>query len=318
MAIWQNQVQDSTASQFFPITLDISGFSYVSADGSSQVADTFKNSARYTAPSLYATPFFVTDIQSANYTPAFAGQNLLPKQDGGISLLLDQNFLSTQQAQWRTSRKVQLTDFSFVADQLDTDSVSVSLSFNQLPSQTEAASELVTSLAIVQAFTSYSLSVCLTYTAAQGDTTNVIPVNAFIRQKAYPYKALTEAQALTGVAASTGDEGCQSVTLDTDDLVLLMDLQNYAELVFDLVPTESDLENGAYTVELLNLQLMATPKVPRNVTKTFGGWGDKYSAANIGFGIVIALLIVAILAAAVLFIINQNRLQQVRAKMLAI
>lgn len=196
MAIWQNQVQDSTASQFIPITLDISGFSYVSADGSSQVADTFMDysATGYTAPSLYATPFFVTDIQAANYTPAFTSQNLLPKPDGwGLSLLLDQNFLSTQQAQWRTSRKVQLTDFSFVADQLDTDSVSVSLSFNQLPSKAEGASELITNLAIVQAFTSYRLSVCLTYTAAQGDTTNVIPVNAFIRQKAYPYKALTEA-----------------------------------------------------------------------------------------------------------------------------
>lgn len=200
MAIWQNQVQDSTASQFIPITLDISGFSYVSADGSSQVADTFMDysATGYTAPSLYATPFFVTDIQAANYTPAFTSQNLLSKQGGGqdgggLSLLLGQNLLSTQQAQWRTSRKVQLTDFSFVADQLDTDSVSVSLSFNQLPSKAEGASELITNLAIVQAFTSYRLSVCLTYTASQGDTTNVIPVNAFIRQKAYPYKALTEA-----------------------------------------------------------------------------------------------------------------------------
>ena len=127
------------------------------------------------------------------------------------------------------------------------------------------------------------------------------------------------------MAASTGDDGCQSVTLATDDRALLMDLQNYAELVFVL----SDSENVFSEIELLNVQLMATPKVPRQtppivyntvteVTKTFGGWGDKYRAANIGFGIVVALLIVAILAAAVLFIINQNRLQQVRAKMLAI
>ena len=62
LAIWQNQVQDSTASQFIPITLDISGFSYVSEDGSTQVADTFMDGTGYIAPSLYATPFFVTDI----------------------------------------------------------------------------------------------------------------------------------------------------------------------------------------------------------------------------------------------------------------
>lgn len=150
---------------------------------------------------------------------------------------------------------VQLTDQSFFADQFDTDSVSVSLSFDQLPSPSVGASELITDLSIVQAFTSYTLNVCLTYTASDPDMTNVIPVNAFIRQKAYPYKALTEAQALTGVATSTGEDGCQSVTLDTDDLVLLMDLQNFAQLVLDLAPSgaDSDLQNGAFTVTFQNL-----------------------------------------------------------------
>ena len=45
----------------------------MSEDGSSQVADTFMDATGYTAPSLYATPFFMTDIQAANYTPTFIG-----------------------------------------------------------------------------------------------------------------------------------------------------------------------------------------------------------------------------------------------------
>lgn len=64
LAIWQSQVQDSTASQFIPITMDITSFSYVSDDGSTQVTDAFAEATGYTAPSLYATPFFMTDIQA--------------------------------------------------------------------------------------------------------------------------------------------------------------------------------------------------------------------------------------------------------------
>ena len=52
-----------------------------------------------------------------------------------------------------------------------------------------------------------------------------------------------------------------------------------------------------------------TPQVIYNpiesVTKIYEGWIDKYQSANIGFGIVIALLIVGIIATAILFLINQ-------------
>ncbi len=65
-----------------------------------------------------------------------------------------------------------------------------------------------------------------------------------------------------------------------------------------------------------------TPQVIYNpiesVTKIYEGWLDKYRSANIGFGIVIALLIVGIIATAILFLINHQRLQRLRARMLAL
>jgi len=50
----------------------------------------------------------------------------------------------------------------------------------------------------------------------------------------------------------------------------------------------------------------------------YEGWIDRYHSANIGFGIIIALLIVGIIATAILFLINQQRLQLLKTRMLAL
>ena len=96
----------------------------------------------------------------------------------------------------------------------------------------------MTDLTIIEAYSTYTLNICLTYSmpASDSPSTDPIPVNVYLRQKQYPYKQLTDVQALTGVASVTGGDGCQSVTLLTADTTLLMNIENYASIVFDMAP----------------------------------------------------------------------------------
>jgi hypothetical protein len=58
------------------------------------------------------------------------------------------------------------------------------------------------------------------------------------------------------------------------------------------------------------------PVIKDNVIKqlreVYEGWQDKLTAANIGFGIVVALIIVSVIAGCILFGINQSRVNRQR------
>ena len=130
-----------------------------------------------------------------------------------------------------------------------------------------------------------------------------------MRQKRYPYKKLT-----TTAKVSAGGP-CTTVTLSTINSLLFFDIRDYAHLVFDFTGYASQAQDSSgFKAELTGLKLLRSeldvPKKPEDkVTKVqkvkwitlIEGWASKYTAANTGFGIVIAILLVAIIAVCFLF-----------------
>ncbi len=81
-------------------------------------------------------------------------------------MILNQNILSTQANAWLTSPKINITKKEIVSDQLETDSVSLLLSFETLPGSNEGSAQLTSDLLVVKAQTTYTFNVCLKYDIA--------------------------------------------------------------------------------------------------------------------------------------------------------
>ena len=143
-----------------------------------------------------------------------------------------------------------------------------------------------------------------------------------MRQKRYPYKRLTETAKVSAVKA------CATATLKTINSLLFFNIRDYAQAVFDYSEIANTIgETNPFKVQLNGLNLvqreMEVPKKPMDkiieITKeeqvsVVEGWGNKYKAANIGFGIAVGLLIVAILTLCLLFHMNYRKLKVQREK----
>ena len=242
-----------------------------------------------------------------------------------MKLVLRENSLSTSALNWYTSSPYFTLSTSSLTSDEQTDTVSFDFTFDAVPSVDIAAAEIVTDIDIIQAQSVYTLNAC--YQIKQPLTNDKFPVNIFLRQRAYPYKKLSD---VVTVQIST-DELCQTLSMQTQDSVLLMDLRDYASVVFDIAPPQSSSDifnlNGGVEIMFSSVRLnrqqrpAQQPGTPQKITNkivqtvhTVEGWEDKLSAANAGFGIVIAIILVIILAGCVLFAINYSRLQKQREK----
>lgn len=113
---------------------------------------------------------------------------------------------------------------------------------------------------------------------------------------------------------------CGIMELRTIDAILSLDLKDYASLVFDFAPDQSSplySISGGLHLSLTSLKLIGTEKEPQQkpnpiiketiiqkLRSIIEGWSDKVTSANIGFGIVIALILVSIIGGCILFGIN--------------
>ncbi len=110
------------------------------------------------------------------------------------------------------------------------------------------------------------------------------------------------------------------MTFNTIDSVLLLDLKDYASLVFDVAPDEKSALYqviGGVQVSISQVKLTGAekkaPQKPEPIRQeniiqqlrlVMEGWSEKLTAANIGFGIVVALILVSLFAGCLLLGIN--------------
>lgn len=192
-----------------------------------------------------------------------------------------------------------------------------------MPSTDISVAEVVTDIDVIQAQSVYTLNAC--YQVKQPQTNENYPVNIFIRQRAYPYKKLTDVVSLM----VSGSDLCHTLSLSTLDSVLLLDLRDYASLVFDVAPPSSDIFNlnGGIEISFSSVKLTRQqrsaqqPGKPQIITNKIvqtvhnvEGWVDKLGAVNTGFGIVIAIILVVISGGCILFGINYSRIQKQRER----
>jgi hypothetical protein len=162
--------------------------------------------------------------------------------------------------------------------------------------------ELLADLDIVMARTDYTLSLCLSFISPLPDVSDSY-MNVYLRQKNFPYKRLTNS---AKVSAS-----CSSVSLKTLNTLLFFNIRDYAQAVFDFTDYASQTSGFKVTKMQLIARDMEIPQKPKDkvnevivdsLVNIVEGWATKYTSVNIGFGIVIAILIVVIIAC--LFVLN--------------
>jgi hypothetical protein len=179
----------------------------------------------------------------------------------------------------------------------------------------EPRSEVMAEIDVIMAKREYTLDFCLSVSTSLSEVPDR-SINVFMRQKRYPFKKLTTA------AQVSAAKPCSQVKLNTINSLLFFNIRDYANLVFDFtdyVNAESD-SNG-FKVEITGFKMesseMDVPKKPEdkivekpveNWVSIIEGWASKYTAANIGFGIAIAILIIAILALCFLFQLNYRKI----------
>ena len=114
--------------------------------------------------------------------------------------------------------------------------------------------------------------------------------------------------------------------MKTINSLLFFNIRDYAHLVFDFSDyAQQAKESGGFKIEMRKLKLLATeieiPQKPQDkvtevvkesVINVLEGWGTKYKSANTGFGIVIAILIVAIIACFFVFRLNSRKMHAQR------
>lgn len=130
---------------------------------------------------------------------------------------------------------------------------------------------------------------------------------------------------------------CSQLTLSTLESALLMDLSNYAQLVIDFTTDTSTMQQpNGFQVTLSQILLTATrnpqPPAPntnnstnsqpgplfnyvQRIVNVIQGWASKYTSANIGFGIVVAIVFVAAVAGSILFVLSYRSLKLQRMRL---
>lgn len=82
----------------------------------------------------------------------------------------------------------------------------------------------------------------------------------YLRQKKYPYKALTKKETIY----SLGIQTCKKLSLSTLDNLLFLNIKDYAQLVFDFTEYKGQ-SNSNFRILLENMKLTSKPK-PASVT----------------------------------------------------
>jgi len=77
----------------------------------------------------------------------------------------------------------------------------------------------------------------------------------YLRQKKYPYKALTKKETIYGLGIQT----CNKLSLSTLDNLLFLNIKDYAQLVFDFTEYKGQSSSN-FRVLLENMKLTSKPK----------------------------------------------------------
>jgi hypothetical protein len=142
-------------------------------------------------------------------------------------------------------------------------------------------------------------------------------VTVYLRQKRYPFKALSKKETIL-VSGS-----CTTVSLSTLDNVLFLNIKDYAQLVFDVTDYKGLSSQSGFRVSLQNMKLTSKPKptpvigdnvqIKYNDVTTISyveeGWAGKKTAVNAGFAIVVVILIICIVVFIYMFLTNFKRIK---------
>lgn len=122
--------------------------------------------------------------------------------------------------------------------------MNLDVSFDSNRSQVRGPALLLNNLDLIQANSLYTLESCISFTDPIMDEVTGQPrseqVSVYLRQKRYPFKALTKKETIIGLGLQT----CNSVTLSTLDNLLFLNIKDYAQLVFDFTDYRGQYASG--------------------------------------------------------------------------
>lgn len=159
------------------------------------------------------------------------------------------NNLPASSSLWTSSSGFVVTSLLVDSD-LSGDAIKIDVSYDTVP--TDSAAEIKTNLDIVYANSYYNMSLCYQFTQETQDVSEY-PVSIYLRQKNYPFQPLTSTQSIT---AKFNNQQCSTLSLKTLEGGILMNLVDYAELVFDLAPNLAILNDASLAGFILSFSQM--------------------------------------------------------------
>lgn len=300
------------------MNLAVTKFTYVSTNSKLEDSFTSAEGAPWAGQTSSQSPFFL--VSTPKQVTFYSGNALFG--DSGLSLSVKENSLSAKPEKWYTQSEFNINSKQIVQDQTSSGYLSLDLSFDQ---GVTMHAQLLSDIDLIIANSFYSFESCIAFTDPiinlNTGVANQEQVQVYLRQKKYPFKPLTNKETITGLIA----QPCKIINLSTLDNLLFLDIKDYAQLVIDFTNYKQE-SNSAFKVSLSKVKLTskAKPATQANLSNTTPttqyndtfqieyiteGWASKYTSANVGFAIVVSILIIGFVVIFYLFMTNFKRIK---------